>query len=64
MIARIVDKVVAVGSTVSALGRAASFPAVGALMATVGIGSLSQIKGLLINKFIPICAGLVQLANA
>ena len=45
-----IDKVGVGGVIIAALSCAACFPALGALAATLGLGFLSQLEGLAINK--------------
>ncbi|MEH6582301.1 MAG: organomercurial transporter MerC [Halioglobus sp.] len=58
------DKVGVGGVIIAALSCAACFPALGALTATRGLGFLSQLEGLAINKLLPIFASLALAVNA
>jgi len=63
IISRIVDKVGATGTVVSAMGCAACFPALASLGASIGLGFLSAYEGLFINKLIPLFASIVLVSN-
>jgi len=63
IIARIIDKIGAGGSIISAMGCAACFPALGSLGAAIGLGFLSSYEGLFINTLLPIFAGIALFAN-
>jgi mercuric ion transport protein len=57
------DKLGAGGVIIAALSCAACFPALGALAATLGLGFLSQLEGIAINKLLPAFACLALLVN-
>ena len=59
-----IDKVGVGGVIIAALSCAACFPALGALAATLGLGFLSQLEGLAINKLLPIFATIALAVNA
>ena len=59
-----IDKVGVGGVIIAALSCAACFPALGALAATLGLGFLSQLEGLAINKLLPIFASIALVVNA
>jgi mercuric ion transport protein len=59
-----IDKVGVGGIIIAALSCAACFPALGALAATLGLGFLSQLEGLAINKLLPIFASIALAVNA
>jgi mercuric ion transport protein len=60
---RLADKAGALGSTVSAMGCAACFPALASFGAAVGLGFLAEYEGLLLTKLMPMFAALALLAN-
>jgi mercuric ion transport protein len=59
-----IDKLGVGGVIIAALSCAACFPALGALAATLGLGFLSQLEGLAINKLLPIFATIALAVNA
>jgi mercuric ion transport protein len=63
-LARYIEKIGVVGAILAALSCAACFPALGALAATLGLGFLSQLEGVAINKLLPAFAGLALAVNA
>ncbi len=63
-IVRSIDKVGVGGVIIAALSCAACFPALGALAATLGLGFLSQLEGLAINKLLPVFATIALVVNA
>nr|WP_323844336.1 organomercurial transporter MerC [Microbulbifer sp. GG15] len=64
LLARIGDKLGALGALVSAAGCAICFPAIASLGAAVGLGFLSRWEPLLLNTLLPLFAGLALVANA
>lgn len=63
LIARIADKAGAFGSVIAAMGCAACFPALASLGAALGLGFLHQYEGLIVNRILPLLAGLALAAN-
>jgi len=63
LLARIGDKLGALGSLVSAAGCAICFPALASLGAAVGLGFLQQWEPLLLRTLLPLFAGLALAAN-
>lgn len=63
-ITRIADKAGALGSVVAAMGCAMCFPAIASLGAAIGLGFLGQWEWVLIEKVLPVFAGLALLVNA
>ena len=61
---RYIDKIGVGGVIIAALSCAACFPALGTLAATLGLGFLSQLEGLAINRLLPAFAGLALAVNA
>ena len=61
---RIADKAGFLGSFISAMGRAACFPALASLGAAVGLGFLTRWESLFITTLIPLFALLALAANA
>lgn len=59
-----IDKLGVGGVIIAALSCAACFPAMGALAATLGLGFLSQLEGLAINRLLPIFAAIALAVNA
>lgn len=59
-----IDKLGVGGVIIAALSCAACFPALGALAATLGLGFLSQLEGLAINRLLPIFAAIALAVNA
>ena len=59
-----IDKIGVGGVIIAALSCAACFPALGALAAALGLGFLSQLEGVAINKLLPIFATLALAVNA
>ncbi|MCL4113360.1 UNVERIFIED_CONTAM: hypothetical protein GTU68_027548, partial [Idotea baltica] len=59
-----IDKVGVGGVILAALSCAGCFPALGALAATLGLGFLSQLEGLAINRLLPIFASIALAVNA
>lgn len=59
-----IDKIGVGGVIIAALSCAACFPALGALAATLGLGFLSQLEGLAINKLLPLFASIALAVNA
>jgi mercuric ion transport protein len=55
-IQRLLEKLGVGGVIIAALSCAACFPALGALASTLGLGFLSQLEGVAINKLLPIFA--------
>ncbi|WP_024973299.1 organomercurial transporter MerC [Ralstonia pickettii] len=64
LITRAGDKAGLIGSVVSAMGCASCFPAIASLGAAIGLGFLSQYKGLFMTTLLPLFAALALLANA
>jgi len=58
------DKIGVGGVMIAALSCAACFPALGALAAALGLGFLSQLEGLAINRLLPIFAVVAFAVNA
>lgn len=56
--ARWMEKLAAAGAAMSALGCASCFPALGALGAGLGLGSLARFEGLFVNILVPAFAGM------
>lgn len=63
LIVRILDKVGVGAIFVAALSCAACFPALGSLAATLGLGFLSQLEGVMLNKLLPLFAVLALQIN-
>jgi len=61
--AGVVQKVSYFGAIVSALGCASCFPLLGTLGAAIGLGFLGQYEGILINKLLPVFAGIALLST-
>jgi len=64
ILARMGDKVGALGALVSAMGCAACFPAIASLGAAVGLGFLSEWEGLFLETLMPGFALLALVVNA
>jgi mercuric ion transport protein len=58
-----IEKVGVGGVIIAALSCAACFPALGALATTLGLGFLSQLEGVAINKLLPIFATIALAVN-
>ena len=61
---RYIDKIGVGGVIIAALSCAACFPALGTLAAALGLGFLSQLEGVAINRLLPAFAGLALTVNA
>lgn len=58
-----VQKVSYLGAIVSAMGCASCFPLLGTMGAAIGLGFLGQFEGILINKLLPVFAGIAMLST-
>ena len=62
-IVSVMEKLGVGGVILAALSCTACFPALGALAATLGLGFLSQLEGVMLNKLLPLFALSALLVN-
>ena len=53
----------ALSAIVAAMGCASCFPALGTLIAAIGLGCLAQFEGVFINTLLPVFAAIALAAN-
>ncbi|NIR58367.1 MAG: organomercurial transporter MerC, partial [Gammaproteobacteria bacterium] len=63
-LARVADKIGALGTVGSTMGCAMCFPALASIGSAAGLGFLAQWEGLLVNTLLPVFALVALAANA